>query len=473
MAYRDDFRTTADTLDAYLASIEARQKPVLVQRPMAKLATGLDIARRIREGGLKGAELEAFLEVYLENAAHIQHPATMGHQVSCPHPYGVIGGLVDVFTNNPMAIYEKGPSAATVEYAVVNWMLEKVGWQPAPFPGQGTGEGGFGAGVLTHGGSLAQLTALLAARSQADPGIWQNGNNPNLVVIAPAEAHYSLSRALGILGMGQKTLIPAACDDTGRIRIDALEQTIAEQQAAGKTIMAVAANAGCTAAGLYDDLERIGGICEAHGLWLHVDGAHGASVLLSGQYKSLMKGIEKASSLIWDAHKMMRTPGLCAAVLFRNHAHLDSAFTQEASYLFHDKEQVGFDAITRTIECTKAGLGLRFFMVLAAEGEQGLAAYVESRTRLAAEAAALVRAHPEFELAVEPQSNIVCFRHTGCTGAQQLELRKKLLASGESYITTTNFAGRRWLRCTFMNPLTSLDDVQHMLDQLVHEAKAL
>lgn len=475
MTYRDDLNLTSDALDQYLDDIQHRKMPVLIQAAMAGLADALDINRLISEGGLHGSRLQAFLAIYLDNATHIQHPASMGHQVASPHPSGVIGGLIDVFTNNPMAIYEMGPSAATVEYAMVNWMLQKTGWTPMPLPGQGhrAEQGSYGAGVLTHGGSLAQLTALLAARSHADKNIWAEGNNPDLVVIAPREAHYSLSRALGILGMGQNALVPADCGPDGLIIPHKLQQTIREVQNSGRTIMAVAANAGCTAAGLYDDLDAIGDICIAHGLWLHVDGAHGASALLSDKYRHRLNGLEKATSLIWDAHKMMRTPGLCAGVLFRDHRHLDQAFTQEASYLFHDKDQAGFDAISRTIECTKAGLGLRFFMVLAAEGEQGIGDYVESRYDLAIETADLITGHARFELAVQPQANIVCFRFKDLSDSQHLELRKKLLASGESYITTTAFNGRRWLRMTFMNPLTAMVDVQHTLDMLLHGASQL
>ena len=466
MAYHDDLARVQQALDGHLREGLERRAPVVRQPPMARLARELGIDGLIREGGLTGQRLTEFLDVYLANAVHIQHPANMGHQVACPHPSGVLGGLIDAFTNNPMAIYEMGPSAATVEYALINWMLEKAGWRPAPWPGEEATAGGFGAGVLTHGGSLAQLTALAAARAHADPGAWERGVDPHLVVIAPDDAHYSVSRALGVLGMGQKALLPAPCADDGRIVPDKLDALIRQTRASGKKIMAVVANAGCTAAGLYDDLETIGDLCAAQDVWLHVDGAHGASALLSKRHGHLMKGVWKASSLIWDAHKMMRTPGLCAAVLFPDHRHIDHAFSQQASYLFHDKEQTGFDAITRTIECTKAGIGLKFFMGLAAQGEAGLAQYVDDCFALGRRAAELIASHPDFELAIAPQANIVCFRLKGLSDDAQLQLRKKLLAGGQSYVTTTMFAARRWLRFTFMNPATTLEDVKDTLNRL-------
>ena len=464
MTHQQDLALTLEALENFLCQARERKTPVLRQPPMQKLAEQLDLDRLIREGGLHGDTLKTFLSTYLDNATRIHHPACMGHQVSCPTPSGTIAGLIDSATNNPTAIYEMGAAGATIEYVIINWMLEKAGWVPAPLPGQPSRDGGCGGGVLTHGGSLAQLTALACARHQAAPDIWQNGNNPALRVIAPEAAHYSVARSLGILGIGQKALVPAPCDEQGRIIAEKLHDAIKAARRQGLVIMAVIANAGCTAAGLYDRLDLIAEVCDDLQVWLHVDGAHGASALLSDRHKHRLKGIERAASLIWDAHKMMRAPGLAAAVLVQNSAHLDHAFTQQASYLFHDKEQNGFDFISRTVECTKAALGLKVFTGLALEGEQGMASYIDSRYDLATRAAQMIREHPRFELAVEPESNIVCFRRKGCDDRRHLQMRKKLLATGESYLTTTQFMNKRWLRFTFMNPETNMSDVRAALN---------
>ncbi len=474
MTTRDDMNIVRSRLESWEAEARSGQGPVLVQPPMPRLAEDLDIRELISAGGLAGDRLDGFLETYLAASHRIPHPHGMGHQVACPHPSAVLGGYVDVFTNNPMAIYEMGPAAATVEYAVINWMLEKVGWKPRPWPdrpAEGAEGEGCGGGVLTHGGSLAQLTALAAARAHADPEAWENGAYPDLVVVSPPDAHYSVSRALGILGIGQKALVSAPCDDWGRILPRQLGRLLEELKGQGRRIMAVTANAGCTAAGLHDDFHAVADVCERHGVWLHVDGAHGASALLSPRLRHLLDGVERADSLIWDAHKMMRTPGLCAAVLFRDGQHLDGAFRQQASYLFHEKEQVGFDAIAHTVECTKAGLGVKFFFGLAAEGEKGLARYVEGRYALGAEVARLIATRPEYELAVEPEANIVCFRLKGLDDDAHLELRNRVLADGRYYITTTTFAGRRWLRLAIMNPETEVRHVERLLNLLPELAK--
>jgi L-2,4-diaminobutyrate decarboxylase len=175
--------------------------------------------------------------------------------------------------------------------------------------------------------------------------------------------------------------------------------------------------------------------------------------------------VRRADSLVWDLHKLARAPTVCAAVLVRDASSLDRAFQQEASYLFHEKEQPGFDFIHRTVECTKAGLGLRFFAVLGALGEQGLAAYVEGAHRAAREAYELIRSQPDFECAAEPQSNILCFRMKG-DDQRQMALRARILAEGSFYLSTAEHAGRRWLRLVFMNPDTGLAQVRRLLVRL-------
>lgn len=472
MMFANAYALALRALTAFAERARLRQGRVVTQPPMAELAASLDLNRLIAEGGLaEDGRLAQFLTEYLAVATNLRHPGFMAHQVAVPHPLSPIASLIDGFTNNAMAIYEMGPSAATVEQAVLNWMLAKVGWSPMPTPGAAPDAHAndaatpCGGGVLTHGGSLANLTALAAARAQIAPNAWRDGAPSGLAILAPANCHYSIARAAGLLGLGQNAVVAAPTDADGRIDPAALGPAIDALRQDGRLVMAVVANACSTAAGLYDRLRPIGELCRDKGVWLHVDGAHGAAALVSPSLKGLLDGVALADSLVWDAHKMLRTPTLCAAVLTRDQRALDGAFQEEASYLFHDKEEPGVDFVHRTVECTKAALGLKVFFALAAEGEAGLAAFVESRTRFALEIAEYLRAQPDVTVATTPESNIVCFRLTG-DDDHQLALRRKLTAAGRSYISTTLFRQRRWLRLALMNPDTSLDDVQEMLAAL-------
>ena len=320
--------------------------------------------------------------------------------------------------------------------------------------------------MLTHGGSLANLTALIAARTALRPDAWREGDRGDLALIAPESNHYSIERAVGILGIGTRNIYRVRCDARGAMDPRDLPRTLERIRADGRTPLALIANACSTAVGVYDPLRPIGEFCREHGIWFHVDGAHGAGALLSPEYRHRLDGVEQADSLTWDAHKMMRTPSVCAALLVRDHRTIDQAFDQEASYLFHDKEQPGFDFLHRAVECTKSAMGLRFFMVLGALGEQGLAHYVERQYRLAAQAYDYLKGLDAVEVPVVPESNILCFRLPG-SDEHQLWLRKRLLARGDFYLTSTELRGKRYLRLVFMNPDTTLDDVERLMSQIL------
>ncbi len=494
MSFQRDARIVARRLAHYYRQSREARRPVIDQRPLAGIVQELGLAELAARGGLTGARLDRFLRLYLERTTRLHHPAYLAHQVAVPHPSGALGSLVDGFTNNAMAIYEMGPAAAAIEYFLINWLLGKVGWPAAPLPGGGVaagpvhGGGGpstgapaakyagggpstgapaaaYAGGVLTHGGSLANLTALIAARSRLAPEVWEQGNPGGLALLAPAASHYSVARAAGILGLGHRAIYELETDANGVIRPDRLPRAWERLAGDGRRAVALVANACSTALGLYDPLEEIAGFCAEHGVWLHVDGAHGAGALLSAKLAPRLRGLQRADSLVWDLHKLARAPTVCAAVLVRDAAGLDGAFQQEASYLFHEKDQPGFDFIHRTVECTKAGLGLRFFAVLAALGEKGLAAYVEGLFEVTRQAYELLAGQAEVECAAPPQSNILCFRLAG-DDELQMRLRARVLAEGSFYLSTAVHAGRRWLRLVFMNPDTGLAEVRRLLERL-------
>lgn len=460
MAFLEDGIATLHALEAHGRSSVAREGRVIQQPPLAELAAELGVARWLEHGGLQGEAFERFLETYLASATRLRDPRYMAHQVAVSHPMGALGAVVDAYTNNGPVLYEMGPSGAAVDYVMLNWMLEKVGWKPSPFPGVPV-EGVFGGGTFTHGGSLANLTALMAARNAVAPDAWQDGVPQDVVLVAPEVCHYSIGRAADILGLGRRRLLSPPVDDDGLILPEQLGPFLRALKAAGSRVLAVVANACSTPAGLFDPIRPVAEVCGEEGVWLHIDGAHGASTLLSSRLRYLLDGAELADSLVWDAHKMLRAPIVCAAVLVKNAVHLDQAFHQEASYLFHDKDQPGVDLIHRSVECTKGGIGLKAFMALAADGEQAMARYLERTVALAKDAARLLGSTPSFEVAIEPPINIVCFRVDG-PDELQLEIRKRLLEQGDFYITTTAFRGRRWLRLTLMNPDTELEDIHRL-----------
>lgn len=468
---RDLAGTVLDALQIYQQSSEAGETHVLRQQTPDTLAKDMELAKWIRAGGLNADNVRSFLAPYLEHSQHMHHPGFIGHQVAVPHEGAAIADMVHGVINNPMAVYEMGPTASVIERVVVNWMLEKCGWFTGDIDGFAPNSNNGvknGAGVLTHGGSLANLTAVLAARAHAVPDAWANGTPDNLAIIAPAATHYSLARAVSIAGFGQNAIRYAPVNDLEVLQPEKLEQTYLQTQDSGQKVFMVSANACTTATGLYDPIDEVAEFCERHNLWLHVDGAHGGSALLSNKERHLMKGISRANSLTWDAHKMMRTSALCAAILFKDQKSMAGTFHQDASYIFYGGEdQVGFDVGPYAVECTKSALGAKLFWVLAMEGEKGMGAFVEKQYADTRKFYDLINAQDDFTCPYRPEANILCFKYNGVDGnAVQLALREKILARGNFYITTAEINGVRYLRLSVMNPLTTVDTIEKLLAEI-------
>lgn len=475
--FPDNAERVVRALDEFLQNSQSAAGTVINQQPMIDLIGLLKLEDHLHAGSLNGEALTDFLTQYLDQCTQLHHPGFLAQQVAPSHPTGGLGSLIDGVTNNAMAIYEMGPSASATEYFMLNWMLEHVGWPTVNPDKQLDSSSDHAGGTLTHGGSLGNLTALLAARSAKLPTSWQEGIPDNVVVLVPEQSHYSLKRTIGMLGIGTNNCLVIPADDKGKVDAVGLERQINNLQADGKLILAVVANGCGTAVGLYDAIDPIADICAKYAIWLHLDAAHGGMALLSEKHKHLFAGIERVDSIVWDAHKMMMTPTICAAVLVRDHRHLDNAFQTEASYLIHEKDQPGFDFLLRNVECTKAGLGLRFFMSVAAQGEQALINYYEEVVQLTERIAAWIDEQSDMRLAVAPETNILCFQLApeSCPADKltklQFQVRDELLREGNFYISTTEYRGHRWLRLVIMNNNTQWNHLQQLMADLRRIAK--
>jgi L-2,4-diaminobutyrate decarboxylase len=444
----------------YVAASQAGEGPAVSAPPPGDVARELDLRRLIREGGLGPDGFEPWLAALLRRTTRLHHPGELAHQVASPDVPSALADLIHGAINQPMSIYEMGAAANAIEFAVVEWMCERVGWA------DGAG------GVLTHGGSLANLTALLAARAAAAPSAWADGVDGGLAVLAPPSAHYSVKRSVAMLGLGERAVVPLEVDEYELIVPGRLDEAVERAGAAGLRPMVLVAAACATSTGLHDDLEAIGGFCRERGIWFHVDAAHGASALLSPAHRGLLRGIEQADSLVWDAHKMLRTSSLCAAILVRDVRRLDAAFQQSASYLiYEDAEASGPDLLGRQVECTKAPLGLKVFMNLAWRGEQGIGDYLAEQYDKTVRFWELISGREGFECLSRPESNILCFRY-GDDDALQVELRERLLAEGRFHLSSTEVSGVRWLRMSVMAPASGEETIVALLEAIERLAGA-
>ena len=307
---------------------------------------------------------------------------------------------------------------------------------------------------------IANLTALSAARAAIAPEAWTEGSPKDLVVMGPSTAHYSIARAISIMGMGKNAFVPVPVDENEVLITSALESVYQEQLKKGKRVMAVVANACATSTGLFDNLDDVANFCEKHSLWYHVDGAHGAVALLSEKDKERVGGIERADSLIWDAHKMMRVSALCTAVLYKNYTSQVNTFQQKGSYVFHEGDVIGMDSMPFTVECTKSALGFKLYWSFALEGEKAISDFISNSFQQAKELYNYLRERSDFHCPYKPESNILCFQYQPeiFSDEQQLNLRYRLIETGDFYITSCEVQGKRYLRTVLMNPLTQKKD---------------
>ena len=451
---------------------QSGQTPASGYAPLPRILDDLDVATWLREGGMQRKSFNEFLRTYLDYSVKLRHPKHIAHQVSVPDYPSALAALINGLTNNPMAIFEMGPAGAAVEFAIINWMLEHIGWRPQPLRVDTDSVGDHAAGVLTHGGSLANLTCFLAARARIAPDAWQSGTPDDLVVLVPPASHYSVARAIAILGLGTDAIVDLPANALGVVDPSRVPELLDELAAQGKRCMALMANACATATGLHDPLQALGELCEQRGIWFHVDGCHGASALLSPEYQGYLQGIEYADSVVREAHKMLQVQALCAAVLFRNAKSFEAAFHQDASYLAYDRDLDAYDSLPRAIECTKSSLGLKLFMNLAWRGEEVLGSYVTDRYKMTGHFWRVISQTDGFHCPYEPESNILCFGY-GDDDSLYQPVRDALVQQGVAHITTALVAGRQWLRLTVMNPLTDeavlldvLDDIAAMVEQL-------
>lgn len=449
--------------EAFLERSRGEQDPVVQVRPPRAFLEEWGIADLLQQpDGVSEEQLLRFFEDYWQASTRVHDPRFVSHQVAVPHPISALGDFAHGLTNNGHATYEMGPQAVAVEFAVVDWMLAKLGWPQ-------------GSGLLVHGGSIANLSCLLAARATAFPEAWEKGVPAGAKLFVPTTSHYSVARCAGILGIGTDAVVAVAADERGVMIPAELDAALAEARAAHTPVLAVVANACATATGLYDPLRAVGEICQRHEVWLHVDGCHGASVLISEPWRHLVDGIELADSVCWDAHKMLGASALCAGVLFRDPDAVYRSFRQDGNYLAGtEAEELPF---LRSIECTRSGLGLRAFLVLAQRGEQGLAADLD---RMHANARFLeqhLRAAEDFTVPLASESNIVLFRPLPAGGelndAQIEAVRRGLMDAGSFYLTAANFAGRKWLRVTLMNPATTEEHLRAMVEEVRQKAVAI
>ncbi len=407
-------------------------------------------------------DLEGLMEKVMSRSINFHSKGYVGHQVAVTLPVTALTSAMMAYMNNCTTVYELGMAGNAMEKVVISHLAEKFGYN------KGT------AGFVVSGGSMGNLTALVTARTSS--GIPEKDYH-RLVVMVSGEAHYSVERAAKIMGIPSENIIKIPVGEDFGIRTELLDRTYEQAAAEGKMVFCVIGCACTTSVGAFDDLEAIADFAQRRQLWFHVDGAHGGAVIFSEKYKPLIKGIERSDSLIVDFYKMMMTPPLSTALIYNAGNRKVNEFSPKAAYLWQDQlSEEWWNSAKHTLECTKPITILHTYAIMRLYGDEIYRQNVDMLFGMGKQFAQMIKAEKNMELALEPRSNIVCFRYMpehGDAGEVNRRVAEKLLEDGAYYVVSTRVGGKFYLRVTIMNPFTDEGVLRNLIARVKELGEAL
>src|SRR6478609_580994 len=363
---------------------------------------------------------------------------------------GTIGDLLAQTYDINLAVDAR--AATVVEHQAVRWIGEFIGFPVA-------------SGAFTSGGTISNLTALAAARERALPGSRHAGlGGERPVVYCSEEVHYSVTRAVELLGIGSDRLRAIPLDPLRRLSPNLLADAIAADRSNGATPVAVVASAGTTLTGAVDDLDAVADVCEDAGVWLHVDGAYGLPA--AAVRPDLFAGLARADSCSVDAHKWLYLPKACGVVMSRHGDVFEESFSHEQGYLPHQQHEL--HAADITLEYSRPFRALKAWLAFRAHGARQ---FREAIARNLDEAELLYRhaqATEDFEvMEAPPQLSITPIRHVPrdvVPNPHNQALADAIQSDGRVYLASALIDGDVWLRPCFVNFRTTDDDVLALMD---------
>jgi glutamate/tyrosine decarboxylase-like PLP-dependent enzyme len=400
----------------------------------------------------------------LSSGMNTDHPRFFAFIPSPASPLSWLGELAAVIHNQHLGAARQSEGATAVERGLIRWLAREAGLP------EGSG------GLFVSGGSIANLTALTVAR---DRMLAEDERARGLAYVT-AETHASVAKALRIIGLTGRQIRVVGVDADGRMDVAALARLIAQDRAVGDSPFVVAATAGTTNVGAVDPLPAIADLCEREGLWMHVDGAYGASALLSPDHRGLLEGVGRADSLSWDAHKWLFQTYGCGVVLLRDASLLAPSFSLSADYL-RDGDAEGAEPNFWDLgpELTRSARAVRLWLTLQAMGRDGMAAAIAHGFALAEAAERAVREMPDWLVVSPARMAITAFRYAPeglapeAADALNAAAARRLMEEGFAAVGATRLDGRVALRICAINPRATEADMRETIRRLDRIARDL
>jgi aromatic-L-amino-acid/L-tryptophan decarboxylase len=468
-ALREISSEATKLVSEYMATIGER--PVRAENYAGK--TTQSINAELSAEGVPLDQLLAECRAIFDLSRHNGHPRFFGYVASPSTPIGAYGDLIASALNANITCWRSGPAGTELERLVVRWLGSLIGYDNEA------------KGLLTSGGSMANMIALLIAnrrKSGADAsrrGLWNSG--PPMTIYASEEVHMSIPKAADILGFGRDQVRTIACDERQRMRVDVLHQRIEADLREGLRPFCVVASAGTVNTGVVDLLNEIAQIASEFGLWFHVDGAYGAPGVLDEGKKDLFAGLERADSVSLDPHKWLYVPVDAGCLLFRDAESAMNAFsTEDADYIkthgYSDEEAFAF--WDYGVELSRRFRALKVWLTLQYYGTRCIAEAIAEDISLAAYLGELVSKADDFELLAPVELSICCFRYVpqgGMSDTELNQLNERIMAlvqkGGRAYVSNATVNGRFALRACITNFRTTKADIEETVEAIRETAR--
>lgn len=386
-------------------------------------------------------------------------PNYIGHMDSIPTLISCLGEFVTTTLNNNMLSLEMSPVFSQMEIQVLKNISKMFGYEET------------GGGVMTSGGSLANLQALAVARNHKlkvkEDGLIRLKEQP--VILVSEVSHTSLHKAAMLLGLGTNSIIAVKSNHNSQMDILDLEAKINEAVDTGKKPFAIVATAGTTVTGSIDPILSISEIARKFGLWLHVDAAYGGSLVFSQKYHGKLSGIENADSITFNPQKWMYVAKTCAMVLFKDLKLLETDFRISAPYM-NETEFTNLGEIS--VQGTRHADILKLYLSLQHVGLSGYDQLINRSYLMIEEFIKQVKQRSYLELASEPDTNICCFRlrfknlNDKQCDKLNLELQQFLLGKESVFFSLPLYRGKRWLRAVLLNPYTQISIIEKIFNDI-------
>ncbi len=448
-----DLQASPSVIDSVLAYAAERLRldPVPLDGPLLPEELTEAAGPTVTPEGL-GAQraLDVFADVLAPACLSTDHPRYLSFIPCAPTKeaaaFDVVVGASSIYAGS----WLEGAGAVHAENEALRWIADLAGLPP---------EAG---GVFVNGGTIGNLSALVAARHTARLKQSERGSEVRpWRVAATYGAHSSIQSACDVM---DAELVTVEADERWRLSAENLRRTL--QEKGPDTFFAVVATSGTTNFGIIDDLASVAQVCREYGIWFHVDGAYGGAALAAPSVRDRFAGVEQADSFIVDPHKWLFAPFDCCALIYREPALARAAHTQHASYLDVLNEAAEWNPTDYSIGLTRRARGLPLWFSLAVHGTQAYSDAVERTLEVARFAEAEIARRPYVEALRERDLSVVVFRRLGWQPADYQAWSDRLLAEEFAFVVPTSHDGETVTRFAIVNPLTSEADIAAILDTM-------